>query len=304
MLSPNLDALEADVEYAIATGDTSRLNVVGHGEISLVLGWPPTNPEVVCKRLPPFADVSGYQSYRDVVGRYVDELRSRGVRVVDTEVRHLVRPDERVIGFHVQPLLPLNRLGTEVLRAGAVEDGQSLLEAVVAAVDDATDDRIGIDAQLSNWMWLDNQPWQIDLTTPFILDDTRQPELDLAPFVAALPAIARPIVRREMAKLMLRWTTSRGALLDLAANLLKEELDEWLDPALRTINARISPPITEDEARRVHRSDRRLWPVLYRLEHLNRWWQRRIHHRELDLLLPEHTTYEAHSRRTPTKQAT
>ncbi len=244
MLAPDLEALEADVVHAIATGDASRLNVVGHGEISLVLGWPPTNPEVVCKRLPPFPDVAGYQSYRDVVLRYVDELRGRGVHVVDTELRHLVRRDEHVVGFHVQPLLPADRLGTEVLRSGASEDGHSLLEAVVETVDRATDDRLGIDAQLSNWIWLDAVPWQIDLTTPFLLDDNRRPSFDLTPFLAPLPAVARPIVRREMAKLILRWTTSRGALLDLAANLLKEDLNDWLAPALRTINAHVSPPIT------------------------------------------------------------
>ena len=67
---------------------------------------------------------------------------------------------------------------------------ESLLEAVVETVDGATDDRLGIDAQLSNWIWLDAEPWQIDLTTPFLLDDDRRPGFDLAPFLAPLPAVA------------------------------------------------------------------------------------------------------------------
>jgi hypothetical protein len=302
MLAPDLEALEADVARAIATGDTSRLNLVGHGEISLVLGWPPSNPEVVCKRLPPFSDEAAYGSYRDVVRRYIDELRARGVRVVDTELCHLVRRDGRVVGFHVQPRLPADRLATEILRH-APNDGRSLFEAVVATVDRATDDQLGIDAQLSNWIWLEDQPWQIDLTTPFVLDDDRRPGFDLGPFLAPLPAVARPIVRREMAKLILRWTTSRGALLDLAANLLKEDLDEWLPVALHAINAQVSPPITEDEAQRVHLEDRRLWPLLFHLEHLNRWWQQRIRRRQFDFLLPERTTYEEHRRRTARREA-
>ena len=44
MLAPDLEALEADVVHAIATGDASRLNVVGHGEISLVLGMASDEP--------------------------------------------------------------------------------------------------------------------------------------------------------------------------------------------------------------------------------------------------------------------
>ncbi|HEX6311107.1 MAG TPA: DUF6206 family protein [Acidimicrobiia bacterium] len=294
--APDLEALEADVARAIATGDTSRLHIVGHGEISLVLGWPAENPAVVCKRLPPLPDLAAFHAYRDVVLRYVDELRRGGVHVVDTEVRELVRPDGRVVGFHVQPLLPGDALGTRVLRASAPAAGHPLLDAVVEAVAGATTDRVGIDAQLSNWMWLDGVAWQLDLTTPFLLDERRRPRFDLAPFLASLPAVARPIVRREMRKLILRWTTPRGALLDLAANLLKEELSGWLDPALRTVNTRVSPPITDAEARRVHASDRRLWPFLFRLEHVERWWQRHVRRRPFDFLLPERTTYEEHQR--------
>jgi hypothetical protein len=298
MLVPDLDALETDVLHAIASGDAARLNLVGHGEISLVLGWPATNPAVVCKRLPPFPDLSSYESYRDVVLRYVDALRDRGVRVVETELHHLVRRHGRVIGFHVQPLMPAERLGTEILRRGETAEGGALVAAVVDAVDRATDDKLGIDAQLSNWIWLGAEPWQIDLTTPFVLGDDRRPGFDLAPFLAALPAVARPVVGHEMAKLILRWTTARGALLDLASNMLKEELDDWLTPALRAINDRVSPPITETEVRRVLAQDRRLWPLLFRLEHFNRWWQRRIRRREFDFLLPERTTYEEHRRAT------
>ena len=294
MLVPDLDALEADVHRAIATGELTRLNLVGHGEISLVLGWPAHAPEVVCKRLPPFPNARSYQAYRDVVLHYVDDLRDRDVRVVDTELHDLVRRDGSVIGFHVQPLLPAERLGTEILRGDDDADARRLLETVVDTVDRATDAQLGLDAQLSNWVWLDGSAWQIDLTTPFVLDDDRRPAFDLTPFVASLPAVVRPIIRREMTKLMLRWTTARGALLDLAANMLKEELDDWLPLALRTINARVTPPITDAEAQHVYAEDQRLWPLLFRLEHLNRWWQRNVRRRPFEFLLPEHTTYEEH----------
>jgi hypothetical protein len=151
---------------------------------------------------------------------------------------------------------------------------------------------VGLDAQLSNWMWLDGEPWQLDLTTPFLLDERRRPAFELAPFLAALPAVVRPVVGRAMTKLILRWTTARGSLLDLAANLVKENLTGWLEPALAIINAHVDPPVTRAEAERVHAQDRRLWPVLFRLQRVNRWWQRRVRHRPYEFLLPERTTYE------------
>ncbi len=295
MSAPDLDAVERDVGRALATGNRAHLRVVGHGEISIVVGWPPDDPTFVCKRLPPFADVGAFEAYRDVVLRYVDELRGRGVRVVDTEVSHVVRPDGRIVGFHVQPLLPAASLATEVLRAGDPAQSHPLVPAVVDAVVGATTDRMGVDSQLSNWMWLDGAPWQIDLTTPFLLDGRGQPAFDLSPFLGALPAVVRPVVRREMTQLIHRWTTVRGALLDLTANLLKDGLDEWLTPVLETVNARVDPPITASEATRVLADDRRLWPLLFRLEHVNRWWQRRVRRRPYEFLLPERTTYEEHA---------
>lgn len=291
MIRPDLPALEHDVAHAIATGDTSRLRLVGHGEISLVLGWPPSAPVVVCKRLPPFAGETAFARYRDVVLRYMHELRDGGVHVVDTDLDHVVRRDGRVVGFHVQPLLPPDALATEVLRAAAPADGHPLFARVADTVVQVTTDRLGVDAQLSNWMWLDGEPWQLDLTTPFLLDEQRRPAFDITPFLASLPAVVRPVVQREMRRLMLRWTTARGALSDLAANLLKEGLADWVGPALDVVNARVDPPVTRREAERVYAQDRRLWPLLFRLQHLNRSWQQRVRHRPYEFLLPERTTY-------------
>jgi hypothetical protein len=292
VITPDLRALESDVQHAIATHDTSRLRLVGHGEISVVLGWPSDDPVVVCKRLPPFTDLAAFMDYRDVVLRYVEQLRSRGLSVVETELHHLERDDRHVIGFHVQPLLPGDALATAVLRRSSPACGHPLLAAVVGAVDRCVTDRVGVDAQLSNWVWLDDTPWQLDLTTPFLLDERRQPILDMSPFLAALPAIARPLVAREMRKLIRRWTTARGALLDLAANLLKEDLSPWLDAALDAINAHVRPPVTRGEAHEIHARDHRLWPFLLRLEALERRWRQRVRRQPYEFLLPEHTTYD------------
>lgn len=293
MIEPGeLRALEDEVTAALATRDASRLTLLGHGEISLVLGWPPSRPTVACKRLPPFPDTAAFEDYAAVVRRYIDELRAGGVRVVETELQRLVRPDGRVVGFHVQPALPAELLGSAVLRRGDASHGHPLLPAVTEAVVRVTHPRLGVDAQVSNWVWRDGEPWQLDLTTPFLLDEDRRPLFDLAPFLAALPAPLRPLVRRDMVTMVRRWTSARGALLDMTANLLKERLDNWVDRALTEVNARVTPPISRDEAARIYGSDRRLWPVLLRMERANRWWQRNVRRRPFEFLVPERTTYE------------
>lgn len=293
MIEPGeLRALEDEVSVALATRDAARLPLLGHGEISLVLGWPPGGPRVACKRLPPFRDVAAFERYAAVVRRYIDELRAGGVRVVETDVHHLVRSDGRVVGFHVQPAVPPEALGTEVLRRVDASHGHPILGAVADAVVGVTHPRLGVDAQLSNWVWLDGAPWQLDLTTPFLLDERNRPAFDLAPFLAVLPAPVRPLVRHEMVMLIRRWTTARGALLDMTASLLKEGLDRWVEPVLTEVNARVSPPISPGDAARVYDSDRRLWPLLFRLERANQWWQRNVRRRPFEFLVPERTTYE------------
>jgi hypothetical protein len=287
-----LRALEGEVSAALALRNPDRLPLLGHGEISLVLGWPPGEPRVACKRLPPFRDVAAFERYAVVVRRYIDELRAGGVRIVETQLHHLVRPDGRVVGFHVQPVLPRQALGTEILRGVDASHGHPVLGAVADAVVGATHPRLGVDAQLSNWAWLDGEPWQLDLTTPFLLDERGHPAFDLSPFLAVLPAPVRPLVRREMIALIRRWTTARGALLDMTASLLKEGLDRWVDPVLTEVNARVTPPISVEEATRVYHSDRRLWPLLLQLERANRWWQNNVRHRPFEFLVPERTTYE------------
>lgn len=288
----DLRELEREVGAALRTRDASALTLVGHGEISLVLGWPRDDPKIACKRLPPFRDRDAFDAYARVVHRYIDELRDGGVRVVDTEVHHVERDDGRVVGFHVQPILPSEALGSEILRRGDAAAGHPLVAAVTDTVVRVTHDRLGVDAQVSNWAWIDGEPWQLDLTTPFLLDEQRRPAFDLAPFMAMLPAALRPIVRREMVSLIRRWTSPRGSLVDMAANLLKERLDAWVEPVLGEVNARVTPAVSRDEAARVYASDRRLWPLLFKLEHANRWWQEKVRRRPFDFLLPERTTYE------------
>jgi hypothetical protein len=289
----DLEALETAVGAAIRTGDASRLHLLGHGDISLALGWPADRPQYACKRLPPFDTIDAYTRYATVVERYIAELRRRGVRVVDTELQCLQRRDGRVIGFHIQPVLAPETLGLEILRSSPPSADDPFVTSVIDVVVGATHDRVGVDAQFSNWSWMNGEPWLLDLSTPAEIDEDGQPVFDMMPFLAALPAVIRPIVRSEMVKFLPRFLTPRGVLLDLAANAIKAGLDGWIEPVLKRINERVDPPVTRDEAMRIFKSDRTTFKLILRLERLNRFWQQRIRRRPYEFLLPENTTYGA-----------
>lgn len=293
MRDADLESLERDVATAIRARDISRLHLLGHGEISVALGWPHGSPTVACKRLPPFADRAAFDAYAGVVQRYVSSLEAGGVRVVETQLRAIDRPDGRVIGFHLQPVLDADTLGTEIMRRTSPADGHPIIDAVVDVVASATTAQVGIDAQMSNWSWRDGEPWLLDLTTPFMVDSSGAPSIDLEPFLAVLPAVLLPLLRKEMVKQMHRYLTPRGALVDLAANVRKAHLEAWLPTVLSAVERRTGEVISVDEIERRYREDARLWPVLFRMERWNRTWQEKVRRRPFEFLLPDHSTYEA-----------
>lgn len=287
----DLAALERDVQQALTSGRTDGLRVLGYGEITLVLGWPPDAPRVACKRLPPFPDLAAARRYLGVIADALSVLRAGGVDVVDTGLHHLPAPDGRVVGWAVQPLLDPATLGPAVLRAEAPSAEHPMLDAVVSAVFGVLGPRVGLDAQCSNWAWDGRRLRYLDVTTPFLWDGDDRLLLDLDVLVAALPAPVRAVTKRFVAGDVIRkYRRPRDVLLDLCGNLLKERLAPWVPAWVEAANRWLVPagaaPITEGEVRRFYRGDARLWAVMLAARRLDASWQRHIRRRPYPFLLP------------------
>lgn len=270
-----LAALEVEVQRALATGDRTGLDLRGFGVTSVVLAAPLGSPTVACKRVPPFKDRATYDRYRAVVLRNIDELRSVGVDVVDTEVR-LTADGGRLVGYVVQPLLAPETLGEAVLKAAEPSPTHPLVVAMVQHVLDASSGHLGLDAQVGNWAVVDGRVVYVDVTTPFLVDEEGELEMDLDVFLEAGPPLMRPVYRRELPKSMKRWLDPRHSLLDLLGNLYKLDLDEWVEPIIEASVARFDPPITVAEAREYYDGEVKTWTMLHRVLKGYDWWQRRV----------------------------
>ena len=285
-----LIAVEASVQEALESGREDHLRVLGHGEISLVVGWPDDDPVVACKRLPVFPSTTASKRYADVFSRYVARLEQRGLHVVPSTL-HFLSPgdDGRLVGYVVQPVLPAASLGPDILRTAAPDPDHPLLTAVVAGVMATVDSSTGLDAQISNWAWRDETAHYFDVTTPILYRDGRL-ELDVDMLIAAYPWVLRPPLRRFAAPpIAAAYCDPRTVLLDLAANLHKERLTGWIPAVLAAANRVLSAPLTLGEVDRYYRSDARLWELLLRLRRADRWWQRTVRRRTYPYLLPEPT---------------
>jgi Family of unknown function (DUF6206) len=272
-----LRKLDSVVESALATGDESRLRVLGHGELSVVLGWPSDDPLFACKLLPPFSGRRQLDGHRRALCDYAAVLRATGVEVVDTEVRAVERPDGRVVGYVVQPALPAGWFAPRALSIADSRRGREMLERVVEAVAGAVGPRLGLDAQLSNWTWDGTTLGYVDVTMPILWSADGRLRLDLdVPAQSAPRPLRAPLKRLLSPRLLDRFRDLRSAYLDLCANLLKEGLSAWLPVLLERVNSRLDRPLSASEVRRFHRSDAGLWTALRAVRRLDRAWHRRF----------------------------
>jgi hypothetical protein len=288
----DLAAVETAVLEAIRSGDRSGVRLLGHGEISIVLGWPTAAPECALKRVPPFRTLAAARDYIAVCDRNFELLRDKAVPTWPTELLMHARDDGRYVVYHRQPIADAALLGSNVLRAAPPADAHPLLDAIVRHTAAVVGPGVGFDVQVANWLWDGLNATQIDFTSPFLFNDAGDDLLfDTRGFAAEYPWIVRGYLRRELLQLVGRFTTPEGAIGDMVANLHKEGLQQWVAPALRSAKDQLGITIDPAVPLKMYADDRSLMPLTLRLRKMQRAWMLRTG-RRYDAMLPDRTTYE------------
>jgi hypothetical protein len=283
----DLNRLEELVQHALATRDETALHVLGYGEIGCVIAWPTVTGPWACKRLPVFDSADRFDAYCAVFRSYVDALRTRGVAVHDTQVGPVALRDGRLAAYCIQSALPPQRLGPALLARAGPDEARTLLGAIMGHISAASGSTVGLDAQVSNWGRHDGELVYFDLTTPLLRDEHGQDLLDTDLFLASLPALLRPVVRRFLlGDILDPYFAPRSAALDLLANLHREHLGQWVPLGVELANEHLGTDLDAEEVRRHYGREARMWSGLQRLRRLDRVWQRRVRRRIYPFLLP------------------
>lgn len=284
MLPPErLEALEHDVDRAL-DGDEGALEILGYGEVSSVLA---VDRRVACKRLPPFSSRARADAFAAVFARYLEALGRAGVPTLPSELARFERGDGQHVVYCLQPIVDAAALAPRRLAAAGEAEAEAMFDELVARVTGAVGPRLGIDGQLSNWVWLDGRATLLDVSTPFLRDEHGREALDTEIYIEALPWVMRGFVRRFLlGSLFEKYYDPRGVLLDLLGNLYKERLDRLVPALVRRANLGLARPITPDEPGRFYRADRRTWAMLQAARRADRAWQRRVRRRPYPYLLP------------------
>lgn len=286
----DLQQVEQRVRRAIDQRDASALELIGNGEFSLAIRWSEGASPLVLKRIPPFRTKQLADEYIDLTTAYVRALAAKGVSVVATSLQSMPRPDGSHVVYHVQPCLDSARIGAEVLRTSAPDPEHPLVAAVIAAVADVVEPRVGLDAQMANWFWDGTVAWLLDLSTPMLLDETQMVRFDVDGFLQEYPAPLRRIVLGEFRKLVPRYASPEGVLTDVLAMLIRERIEPWGSPVIEAARRLAGIELSWEAAQASYRADRRMFPLLFRVKQAQRLWMQRTG-RSFDTLLPTSSTF-------------
>jgi hypothetical protein len=287
LAADDLQALDAAMKHAFATGDTSRLEVLGYGEITTVVVCQSGGARYACKRLPLFATTRDADRYEALFDEYLATLMKSGVRPVPSSLQRLAGDDGTVVLYCVQPALPGEQLAVRVLARSGDVQAVALFKTILGHIFDAVSPQVGIDGQLSNWIVEGDEVLFLDVTTPMLKDAAGRDRLDTELFLAAVPPPARPLFRRFVVPQVIdKYHDPRGVVLDLVANLIKEGQEHHIAPFLRAANERLSRPLDEAEVRRYYEGDARVWTAWQAVRRFDRFVRTRLLRKPYPFLLP------------------
>ena len=197
--SSDLETLERKVHQALRSADDRDLEILGYGEVTLVLRLRTETGQYACKRLPVFPTRTRFENHARLVDEYLQRLGEAGLRVAQTRMWHQPLPGGRVVAYCVQEALPSDRLCSTLLRTESEQWASGFFKRFLDHVEQAVAVQVGLDAQASNWIDVGGELVYLDVTTPLLRDGGGRERLDVPLFFTSLPWIMRNPVRLTMA---------------------------------------------------------------------------------------------------------
>ena len=291
--------------------------VLGYGEISTVLEIEAEDCRgLAFKRLSIFESPAEIKRYLATYVEYIRLLEEEiGVRLPPHGYAAFPNPGGRPVFYIVQKKLPAAAIGNKALGALPPESAPLFVRRVLRELRKVWDYngrqnhlRVAIDGQLSNWAieGFDAGHSGLDEPVSLLYVDTSTPiyriegqeQLDPELFLRNAPSFMVWLIRLLFLKDVLdRYYDFRKVIVDLIANLYKEQRPELIPSVVREANAFLASegsnpeakPITEKEVRAYYQEDAFIWSFYLSARKLDRLIQTQILRREYPYILPGKT---------------
>jgi len=282
--------------------ETSRIpaRILGYGEISSIFAIEGM-ADVAFKRMPIFSTVPEAEAYAAIFHAYSRHLTDAGLNLPGQATAAIPSADGVVALYIAQRQLPDRQFGHRLIHEKDQEAILLLVREIVASIDGVwafnaahkPQLELALDGQLSNWACTpDGSPgriFYIDTSTPLFRIEGRE-QLDPEKLLKSAPGALRWILRRFfLDDVMNRYYSHRDVVIDLVANLYKEQRPDLIDPVTATINqtsAMLERPIKPKAVERYYRSDRVIWSLFLAFRRMDRWLSRTLLGRRYQFILP------------------
>lgn len=297
----DLESFERNLNPVEFSGADSFARVLGYGEISTVfqLG---SDRSHAYKRMPLFTESAAAEAYSQRYRRYCEHLQEAGIQLPPDALKTIAVPGRLVVLYIIQKQYPREWFAHHLIHRESEAANEKIFHRICEQIDAVLEFNsrnrpkleLALDGQLSNWLFENGNVdpgtlLYVDTSTPlFRIDGVEQ--LDPELFLKSAPGFLRWIIRRLFLEdVMNRYYDRRQVLIDLAANLYKEQRSELLPLALQVINDFIGSedePIESDEIRKYYKEDKMIWTLFLAFRRIDRWLKTRILRQHYDFLLP------------------
>lgn len=284
---------------AFSAADTDA-QVLGYGEISTVFQIG-RDQKRAYKRMPLFADPAAADSYARNYRRYCNYLQEAGIDLPPDELQTVEVPGRPVSLYIIQKQYPAEWFAHHLIHHESETHIKRVFHRICERIDavwkfnrrQETRLELALDGQLSNWLFVDGDVetgslLYVDTSTPlFRLKGEEQ--LDPELFLKSAPGFLRWIIRSLFLKdVMSRYYDRRQVMIDLTANLYKEQQSDLVPVALGIVNGFLDmdDAVDQEEIRKYYKEDRLIWTLFLSFRRVDRWLKARIMRQHYDFVLP------------------
>lgn len=277
-----------------------KAELIGYGEISAIFHIT-GDPAKAYKRMPLFKNTADAAAYTEMYQEYCELLAAAGLSLPESATSIVEIPGRPVVLYIAQQRFPGETIGNRLLHTLSKKESLSLIESTVAEIQKVWQFNnqalpaleIAVDGQISNWATTEitGRPrlCYIDTSTPFIRKEGAH-MLDPDLVLQAAPVWIRWLFKWLFVDDVLnRYYDHKSVLIDLAANLYKEQLPEMVAPAVETINSVVAGEglrLTAAEVEKYYKEDKFIWTLFLAIRRWDRWMTTNLFRRRYEFILP------------------
>ncbi len=274
--------------------------LIGYGEISAIFQIG-DDQKTAYKRMPLFADRLCAEQYEALYHEYCDLLQQAGLNLPESKTAVIPVAGRPVCLYIAQEKMPAQSFGHRLIHTQSREETAGLVEQVVSEVAKTwrfnetrgSQLEIAVDGQISNWVFGSRNGeailYYIDTSTPFIRRQGVH-RLDAKLILKSAPVWMRWVLEKLFVDEVLnRYYDARKNMIDLAANLIKEQQAGLVPMVVEVINRHLpagSEPLTIKAVESYYREDKFIWSLFLGVRRLDRWIVTRLLRRRYEFILP------------------